>query len=405
MHDIQRRQLIKFLLASPIISMGLPSCIFDSDSGERTNEEIVEVIDSLIKSPEDAMNIFDFRDVAKSKLPPAHYGYIETGVLDNRTLKENENGFERIKIKARRLVGEMEVDLSTEILGENWSSPIIICPCGSQKAFHNDGEEATSRAAKKEMHQMMLSTVSTTSIEKVNELKGTPAWFQLYPDNDFQNTQAIIDRVRNAGCDTIVLTIDMDHADKREALWKSIKLDTRDCKSCHGETKEGWVDGKPMISTLEKEYEFHKGMDWEFIARLKDFWKGKLLLKGVVSSEDAQLSLNEGVDGIIVSNHGGRATDSGRASIDCLPEVVSVTNGKIPVILDGGIRRGGDIFKALALGASAVGIGRPYLWGLAAFGQPGVEMVLKILKEEFKLVMKQTGTRSISEINKGSLVI
>ncbi|MCX2743362.1 alpha-hydroxy acid oxidase [Mangrovivirga sp. M17] len=403
MADLHRRQLIKFLLASPLLSLGFPSCIFDSEDKE--SDQVKKMVDKLISNPEEAMNVFDFRAVAESKLPPAHFGYIQTGVLDDRTLGENRVGFEKIKLKMRRLVGQFDPDMSTEVLGEQWSSPIIICPCGSQRAFHEEGEEATSRAAGKEKHQMMLSTVANTSIEKVNELKGSPAWYQLYPSSDFDDTLAIIKRVEKAGCDTIVLTVDMDNADKREALWRSIKLDTRECKSCHGDSESGYVDGKPMVNNLKNTFQFHPGMDWEFVKRLKENWEGKFLIKGIVSGEDAELALNAGIDGLIVSNHGGRATESGRSTIECLPEVVSVTNDKIPVILDGGIRRGGDIYKALALGATAVGIGRPYLWGLAAFGQPGVEMVLKILKEEFKLVMKQTGVSKIEEINKDSLVM
>jgi isopentenyl diphosphate isomerase/L-lactate dehydrogenase-like FMN-dependent dehydrogenase len=401
MHDNHRRQLVKFLLGSPLFTLGIPGCSPFSESRQSTP---VDPFEGLIKSPTDANNIFDFQKVAEAKLPPAHYGYMATGVLDDRTLVENEAAFNRIKLRMRRLVGAFDSDLSVSVLGEDWSSPIIICPCGSQKAFHPEGETATAKAAQTEGHQMMLSTVTTTSVEEVNAAKGSPVWYQLYPTESWEDTMTMVKRAEAAGCETLVLTVDMDNADKRETLSRMMKLDERDCTPCHGKDGAERNSRKPMVKDL-KVKRFHPGMSWDFVQQLKEATSMKLILKGIVTSEDAKLSVANGIDAVIVSNHGGRATESGRATIDCLPEVVKAVDGQIPVILDSGIRRGGDIFKALAMGAAGVGIGRPYLWGLGAFGQEGVAMVLKILKSELAMVMQQTGVKNISGINMEQLEV
>lgn len=402
MEPNHRRNLIKFLLASPFMTPYLTSCISSSEESRPSNTE-KKALSDLIESATEARNVFDFQLVAKSKLPPAHYGYISTGVLDDRTLFANDKAFQHRSLRMRRLMGDLKVDMSTSILGEQWQTPLFICPCGSQKAFHPEGELATAGAARTKGHQMLLSTVSTTGVEDVNKAKGSPVWYQLYPSNHWEDTVSIVKRVEKAGCEVLVLTVDLDFADRRESLEKMIRLDDRDCSSCHGNTESDQMVRKPMVNNLSKPYSFHAGMDWNFVKQLRDTTDMKIIIKGIVAAEDAILAHQAGADGIIVSNHGGRATDSGLASLDCLPEVVKAVDGKIPVMVDGGVRRGADILKALALGASAVGIGRPYLWGLGAFGQEGVETVLELLIAEFELAMKQTGTSSIAQINSSLL--
>lgn len=386
-----RRLLLKFLAGSPLLSLGIPGFSFNSEQQ-----------DPIIKKAAEAINVFDFQKAAKAKLPPAHYGYIATGVLDDRTLIENEKAYQRIKLRMRRLNDVDQVDTSVNILGESWNSPLFICPCGSQKAFHPDGEMATAKAAKSEGHQQLLSTVTTTSIEDVSKAKGSPPWFQLYPSIDWEDTVQMIRRAENVGANTLVLTVDMDYSDSRETLSKMAKLDERNCRSCHipGQPNKN----KPMVNKLKNPFDFKTPLTWEFVKQLKDTTNMKLVLKGLVSPEDSRIAIDHGADAIIVSNHGGRASESGRATIDSLTDVLEATNGQIPVMVDGGIRRGKDIFKALARGATAVGIGRPYLWGLGSFGQEGVEMVLRILKEELKLTMQQTGVASINDINESQLI-
>jgi isopentenyl diphosphate isomerase/L-lactate dehydrogenase-like FMN-dependent dehydrogenase len=195
----------------------------------------------------------------------------------------------------------------------------------------------------------------------------------------------------------------------RETQNRFNKTDNSACHSCHViPGMKGFISGKPMINELpminDRDFSFSGPLTWEFVHKLKNSTSMKVVLKGIVTSEDAELCVKYGVDGIIVSNHGGRAEESGRATIDCLPEVVSAVNGRIPVIVDGGFRRGTDIFKALALGAQAICIGRPYIWGLAAFGQSGVERVLDLLRAELQLVMKQAGTTALNKINQNFIL-
>ena len=390
-----RRLLIKFFAMSPLLAFS------DFSHGRFLSDEQ----DPLITKASQALNVFDFKRVAKEKLSTAHYGYLETGVLDNWTLLENEKAFQRIKLNMRRLIGAIDVDISTSLFGESWSSPIMLCPCGSQKAFHSEGEIATARAAKSQNTMQVLSTMSTSSIEDVVTAKGSPVWFQLYPSLVWEDTAKMVMRAKASGSKALVLTVDSDYTDKREAYSKAASLDKTNCKTCHGKrTLTNFLKTKPMIKDLDNQFQLDKNLTWDYIKRLQDLVDMKIILKGIVSKEDAQIALEHGVDGIIVSNHGGRVSESGIAAIDSLSEVAKVVNGSIPVMMDGGVRRGKDVFKAIAKGASMVGIGRPYLWGLSAFGQEGVEMVLKLLTAELKLAMQQTGVKTISEINGSQLL-
>jgi isopentenyl diphosphate isomerase/L-lactate dehydrogenase-like FMN-dependent dehydrogenase len=244
----------------------------------------------------------------------------------------------------------------------------------------------------------VLSTVSTVSVEDVSRAAGRPIWQQLYPTSSWTVTEKIVHRAEAAGCPVLVITVDLPAGRNTETASRSKALDSRKCIACH--PVPIFSGRKPMFDGLDTTglKVFSPAFTWESVRRVKAMTRMRILLKGIVTAEDAKLAVDQGVDGVIVSNHGGRAEESGRASIDCLPEVIEAVRGGVPVFLDGGIRRGTDIFKALALGARAVGIGRPYLWGLGAFGQPGVERVLDILRVELELVMAQCGARSISEI-------
>lgn len=384
-----RRAFLKFLAGSPLFAGLLP-----------LRDAFLQTTDEVIKSPADALNVFEFEAAARKALPPAHFGYMATGVDSDATLKANREGFSHYQLRPRRLVDVSRVDMSTEIFGTKWDSPIVIAPVGSQKAFHPEGEIAVARAAQSFRTLQILSTVTTSSVEDVTAARGAPIWYQLYSTNKWEATEKIVKRAQAAGCPVLVFTVDLPVGRNTETQEVFARTDTRQCANCH--TPRPGLDyrRKPMFNGIDM-----SGLalsspahTWEVIKRLRDVTSMKLVLKGIETREDAALCVENGVDGIIVSNHGGRAEESGRATIDCLSEVIQAAGGRIPVLVDGGFRRGTDIFKALAMGARAVCIGRPYIWGLSSFGQPGVERVIQILRHELDLVMRQCGTRSLKEI-------
>jgi 4-hydroxymandelate oxidase len=394
-----RRRFLKFLLASPLLAQ----------FGEIA--EAWQQPDDVIAAPEKALNVFEFEKAAQRKLPPAHFGYIATGVDDDATLRANREAFTRYAIRPRRLRDIHAVDTSVELFGVKWDSPIVIAPAGSQKAFHPDAELATARAAYAKKHLQILSTVSSTPVEEVIKARQAPVWFQLYPTDRWEITRALVKRAEAAGCPVLVLTVDLQGGTNRESLELAKRRDTRKCEMCHqGDVftnTKTYVERKPNFKGLDvsgvKDLQPLE-MNWDFVKRLRDTSSLPLLIKGIVTREDAQLAVEHGVNGVIVSNHGGRAEESGRGTMESLPEVLDGAAGRIPVLVDGGFRRGTDIFKALALGASAIAIGRPYLWGLGAFGQPGVEAVLQILRDELQTIMRQAGTLSIREIKREYVV-
>jgi len=353
--------------------------------------------------------------VARKKLPPAHWGYLATGTDDDATIRANRDGFTRYSMRVRRLVDVSRVDSSIDVLGAKWETPILLCPVGSQKAFHPEGEIAVARAAKARGHMQTLSTVGTTSYEDLSAARGTPVWFQLYHRTDWTQTLAMIKRVERAGCPVIAFTIDQIGGSNRETMLREAKRDERQCERCHagGQPRPGItgrVDDrdnrrKPMLAEVPGTPIVETGTPtWEFVRRMKDATRMKVFLKGIVTREDAEVAIEQGVDGIWVSNHGGRGENSERATILCLPEVAAGVAGRVPIVVDSGFRRGTDIFKGLALGATVVGIGRPYIWGLASFGQEGVEAVLAILRRELLMVMRQAGTTSVKGITREYVV-
>jgi 4-hydroxymandelate oxidase len=390
MIDIQslrqnRRKFLAFLAASPILR------------GQAASD--------VIGDPKEAINVFDFEPAARNILPPAHWGYLATGVDDDATLRANRDGFSRLYLRPRRLVDVTRADLRTEIFGTVWDTPIGLSPVGNAKAFHPQGEAPVARAARAKAALQILSTTTNTSVEEIAETLGRPPWYQLYPTSNWEYTERLVRRAEQAGCPVIAITVDTQAGRHTETFERSRKFDKRDCIGCHGTSRQDFYRRKPMFQGLDVTNmgTTNPAMTWEHVRKLRKLTQVKLLVKGIETAEDAKLCVDAGMDGVVVSNHGGRAEESGRGTIDCLPEVVDAAAGRVPVMIDGGVRRGTDIFKALALGARVVCIGRPYIWGLAAFGQPGVERVLDILRVELDLVMKQCGTRSIAEITRASV--
>ncbi len=397
-HQVRRRLLQSMLAAPMLAGLAAPLRVLAGEA------------DPLITAADQALDVFDFERAARAILPPAHFGYLATGVDGDATLHANSAAFSHYEVRVRRMVDISRIDTSVNLFGTTLDSPLYLNPIGSQRAFHPEGELAVARAARSMQHLQVLSTVTTTGVEDVAAARGTPIWFQIYPTDQWPVAKALMKRAAAAGCPVLVLTVDLQAGSNRLTAKRASQRDARDCSACHSSESEGlrgYLSRKPMFTGLDLSQITDMtpiNMTWEYLARVREAWPHRLVIKGIVTREDAELALVHGVDGLVVSNHGGRAEDSGRATIDSLGEVVAGVKGRMPVLVDSGFRRGSDVFKALALGATAVGIGRPYIWGLAAFGQQGVESVLGILRKELLIAMRQAGTRNIAEI-KSSLVI
>ncbi len=396
-----RRAFLKFLAGSPLLA-GMPIAIQAMAQGD---------IDKAV----DALDVFDFEVLAKKVLPPAHWGYMATGVDGEETLKANREGFTRYQLRPRRFVDVSRLEMSMELFGIRYNSPIVLCPVGSQKAFHPDGEVGAARAAQAKGNLQILSTQTSYGVEEVIKARGGPIWYQLYTTDNFETTTKLVKRAEASGCTVTAVTVDLPAGRNTATMQRFQRADTRACGTCHSDATGNLANprvgggvsaSKPMFAGINTQGLglTSPSLTWEFIKRLKDVTKMKVVIKGLETREDAALAVEHGADGIIVSNHGGRATETGRGTIECVAEVVQGVRGRIPVIVDGGFRRGTDIYKALALGATAAGIGRPYIWGLSAFGQQGVERVIDILNNELRLAMVGCGARSLKEITPASIV-
>ena len=400
-----RRRFLRFLAESPIAyalgaSLPLRELAAQDDAVLSGGLKWTD----LIKSPEQALNVWDFEPVMRNNVGAHHYAYMAQGADDFGTIAANRAGFKKIALRPQRLVDVTHIDLSLELFGQRYASPILLCPVGAQQSFHPEAEVAVARAAKTKNQLQVLSTVANYSVEDVSKARGAPIWFQLYPTTNWDVTLGMIKRAEHAGCVALALTVDIPARN----LEPSARFD-RDhnalCQACHEAGVVGAYKAKHMFDGVELKglNMTVAGLTWDYVDKLKHATTMKVLVKGVVTREDAARALTHGADGIIVSNHGGRADETLRGSIDSLPEVLEAVNGRVPVVVDSGFRRGTDVFKALALGAKAVGIGRPYIWGLGAFGQPGVERVLDILNRELEIVMKQMGATSLAKITRSSL--
>jgi 4-hydroxymandelate oxidase len=392
-----RRAFLRFLAASPLLASSREALA----QAERLPDPAIwgaRQLDKLIGSAREAQNVFDFEPVMQKNVPPAHFGYMATGIDDDATVRANRADFQKFQLRPRRLVDVSQLDTRLELFGTTYNTPIVVAPTASNTAFHPEGEVAVQKAAKAGNHLSMLSTVATTSIEDAIEARGAPVWFQLYPTNDWKIGDALARRAEKAGAPVIVVTVDVLARQNWETMSRLIKQDTRNCSECHALSMQSFLKRKPNFNGLDISVLAGTGatnLTWDFLKRLRDTVKTKLVVKGLLTGEDATLAAYHGLDGIVVSNHGGRAEDSGRSTIDALPEIIEAVRGRVPVLVDSGFRRGTDIVKALAMGARGVCIGRPYLWGLGAFGQPGVERVLELLRLETRAAMLQVGAPSL----------
>jgi 4-hydroxymandelate oxidase len=392
-----RRRFLHGLAAVPAL-LGMPRFGRSQAVAEAAFEEAPVTANQVL-------NIADFEGLARAKLPPAHFGYIATGADDDRTVFLNHDAYSHIEIRARRFVDVSKLDTSRSVLGSVWKQPFYFSAVSSMRAFHPEAEIAVARAAASGQIQMMLSTGSSAPVDEVIAARKAPVWQQLYATDDWHVTEALVRRAENAGCSAIFLTVDSPPGRNNETLLRAMRRDGRNCTQCHvGGTHDMWRKA-PMFAGIDVSQvtQLSPNLSGNYLERLRKLVTVKFLVKGVVTAEDATQAMHAGVDGVVVSNHGGRNEETLRSTVECLPEIVAAVGKRIPVFIDGGIRRGTDIFKALALGAAAVGIGRPQAWGLAAFGQPGVEAVSNILTRELHTIMRQAGTPDLATIDKGHL--
>jgi 4-hydroxymandelate oxidase len=351
----------------------------------------------------EAINLFELETKARELLPQAAYDYYASGANDEITLRENRVAYERITLLPRMLVDVSKRHMGTTALGEPVSMPILIAPTAFQGLAHPEGEVATVKAAGAAKTLMTLSTLSTFSIEDVMAVATGPVWFQLYVLKDRAISASLVKRAEVAGCKAIVLTVDAPLLGRRERYVRNqFKLpDDLPVKNLLLAGLREFPDGTsgcglaPYIASL-----LDSALTWKDIEWLTGITKLPLLVKGILRSDDALLAVKHGASGVIVSNHGARQLDTTPATISVLPEIIDAVGGKIEVYVDGGIRRGTDVLKALACGARAVFIGRPVLWGLACGGQGGVRYVLEMLRQEFDLAMALSGRPTLSSITR-----
>ena len=406
-----RRRFIQYLAASPLFAgTSIAALAEEGPFPELRPDPYVWAprdYAHLIADPKEALDVFDFEPVMHRNVPPAHFGYMASGVDDDVTLRANREGFLKFQLRPRRLVDVSKVDMSTEILGQKYETPIIIDPTGGHKGYHPDGEAGVARAAKTGDHLMILSTQATTSVADVIAARGRPIWSQLYATNKFDVAKHHVLSMERQGSIAVAVTVDRNGGRNQETALRLRRLDTRQCSACHdnsslaaSQRKKPMYEGADLSGLTNIQ---SSAMSWDYIKRLRDLTKMKMVIKGILAWEDAKIAAETGIDAIIVSNHGGRADESGRSTIESLPEILQAS-GNMPVLIDSGFRRGTDVVKALCMGAKGVAVGRPYLWGLGAFGEPGVARVLQILRTELKVAMQQVGAPSLKDL-KPSMVL
>jgi 4-hydroxymandelate oxidase len=348
------------------------------------------------------ISLTDFEPVAKEKMSPMAWQYINGAAADELTLRWNREAYQRLRIKPRVLVDVSQLDTRITLFGQEHAFPILLAPTSYHKLVHPEGELATVRGAGAAGTTMVLSSFATTSVEEVTAAAKAPVWMQLYAQTDHGFTRDLVQRAEAAGCHAICLTVDTPvigtrYFEQRIHFGLPPGMDRPNLRGLAGLSSNA--------SHRPREMEIYSGildaaLTWKDVEWLRSFMKVPLLLKGVLNPDDADRAVKMGVAGIIVSNHGGRNLDTVPATIDALPQVADKVAGRAPVLVDGGVRRGTDVIKALALGASAVMIGRPYLYGLGAGGAEGVTKVVNILQRELQMTMALTGRTNIASIDR-----
>ncbi len=369
----------------------------------------------------------DLRILAQRRVPRMFYDYADSGAWSESTYRANESDFQRIRLRQRVAVDMSNRTLATSMIGQPVSMPVALAPVGLAGMQYADGELLAARAAAAAGVPFTLSTMSICSIEDVAENTDKPFWFQLYVMRDRDFIDRLIGRAKAAGCSALVLTLDLQilgqrHKDVKNGLsapprmtlgniidiaskprWWMGMLGTkrRTFRNIVGHAK-GVKDTRALSAWTAEQ--FDPTLSWDDIKRIKERWGGKLILKGILDAEDAELAVKSGADALIVSNHGGRQLDGAPSSISALPEIAGAVGSRIEVLMDGGVRSGQDVIKALALGAKGVLIGRAYVYGLGALGEVGVAKSLEIIRKELDITMALCGLRDVKQVNADILV-
>lgn len=371
-HVLCRRRLLGWLAASSLAPGAMAEGAVAEDAQSNASE---------------AINVFDVERVARGELSEEVTRWIADGADDGRTVAENRRAFEDVSIRARRLVDVSRIDTRVTLLGQSLVHPILLAPVGNLDLIVPGGDSAVARAATATRSVMMAATLSNETIEHIAQSAREPPWFQLYPLADRGVMRDLLARAEAAGCTTLVVTVDSPALGNRESARRGVRPATR----ARVANLERYTP-RPVVGDAS--------LDWSFVSWLRDNTRMRIVLKGIVTREDANLTIASGADGLVVSNHGGRQEESLRSTLASLPEIVEAVDDRVAVIIDGGFRRGTDVFKALALGADAVSIGRPYLWGLGAFGEAGVVRVVEILRAELVKIMQLAGCPDVSAIHR-----
>ena len=357
--------------------------------------------DPIPGTVQEALSIWDLKAMARERLPLAAWTNIVGASADELTMGWNRKSYDEIRLRPRVMVDPRGIDMSTTLFGQKLNLPILLGPTGGHRSTHPEGELATVRGASQAGAIMVVSTVSSTAVEEIAALATEPLWFQLYVLRDRVLTRDLVLRAEAAGCKALCVTVDTASTGPRNrqdrGRFRGIPGGGRGLPHLQGMKRPDTIESD-IFSTARDPNVTWKDVDW-----LRSITRMPLVLKGVLDPADAEQAVKEGVDGIIVSNHGGRNLDTSQATVAALPEIVERVDGQIPILIDGGIRRGTDVLKAIALGARAVLIGRPYRYGLAAGGAPGVARTVNILKRELEMAMANTGRTSIAQIDRSVL--
>jgi len=373
-------------------------------------------------------NIQDLKDIYYRRVPKMFYDYCESGSWTEQTFRENTSDFDQLRLRQRVAVDMTGRSTASEMIGQKVAMPVALAPVGMTGMQCADGEIKAARAAEKFGVPFTLSTMSICSIEDVAENTTAPFWFQLYTMRDTGYVSRLIQRAKDAKCSALVITLDLQilgqrHKDLKNGLSAPPKPTLKNMLNLS--TKWGW--GLDMLKTKRRFFgnivghvddvsdpaslidwtaqQFDPSLDWDKIKQIKEEWGGKVILKGILDAEDAKMALNVGADAIIVSNHGGRQLDGALSSIKALPAILDAVGDKIEVHMDGGIRSGQDILKAVALGAKGTYIGRTYIYGLGAMGEEGVTTALEVLHKEMDISMALCGHRTMDEVTRDTLLI
>jgi isopentenyl diphosphate isomerase/L-lactate dehydrogenase-like FMN-dependent dehydrogenase len=345
---------------------------------------------------EDMINVLDFDAACRRTIPREAYDFVSGAADDEWTMQRNRDAFRRITFRPRMLVDVSRLDCSLELFGQRIEMPVLVAPTGTQGRVHPGGEPAMARAAGAAKTIMVVSTTSSYPIEKIAQEATGPLWFQLYAGPDEEGTREKVERAVAAGCKAVCLTVDAPYFPHRERDLRNglvraeVQSELRTRRRREGAPPDRY--GLPSRFTAQ--------LTWAFVDRLRTYAKVPVLIKGILTPDDAKLAVEHGASGVIVSNHGGRYLDGDPATIEVLPGIVDAAGGRIPVLVDGGFRRGTDVLKALALGARAVLVGRPPLWGLGAFGTAGAQRVLEMLQTELALAMALAGRPNLGAIDR-----